>query len=110
MHDTALVVVVHLVFLFMFAFYFVRVYTPVWAAPSDFAEIKVSKRMFVDHFPTRSCPAFKEALNRLKKEADDVVAQDSAATDKRTVTEPAPARVVGREGNAINASPADEIL
>lgn len=45
-----------------------RLYTPVWAKPADFSDIVVSKRMFLDHLPTRSCPRFMETFDMLRKE------------------------------------------
>lgn len=46
-----------------------RLYTPVWKKPSDFSDIVVSKRMFFDHIPTKSCPRFVETFDMLRKEA-----------------------------------------
>lgn len=42
-----------------------------WAKPTDFADIMVSKRMFFDHIPTRSCPRFTETFKMLVKEAGE---------------------------------------
>ncbi|CAM9453435.1 unnamed protein product [Discosporangium mesarthrocarpum] len=40
-------------------------YTPVWATPEDFADIVVSRRMFVDHIITLSIPALTDTLRSL---------------------------------------------
>lgn len=55
-----------------------RLYTPVWATPSDFSDIVVSKRMFFDHIPTKSCPRFMETFEMLRKE-DRQAAEAAAA-------------------------------
>lgn len=40
-----------------------------WKKPGDFSDIVVSKRMFFDHIPTKSCPRFVETFDMLRKEA-----------------------------------------
>lgn len=49
-------------------------YTPVWAKPTDFTEIVVSKDMFFDHIPTKTIPHFKRTLELLLEEAGEVSA------------------------------------
>lgn len=56
----------------------IRLYTPVWAKPADFSDIVVSKRMFFDHIPTKSCPRFMETFDMLRKEGREA-AEDAAA-------------------------------
>lgn len=52
----------------------VRLYTPVWAKPTDFRDIVVSKRMFFDHIPTKSSPRFTETYKMLLEEGREAVA------------------------------------
>lgn len=50
-----------------------------WAKPADFSDIVVSKRMFFDHIPTKSCPRFMETFQMLRQEADQATEAAAAA-------------------------------
>eukprot|EP00903_Cladosiphon_okamuranus_P015368 g14194.t1 len=56
-------------------------YTPVWAKPADFSDIVVSKRMFLDHLPTKSCPRFMETFEMLRKEGREAAEAAAAAAE-----------------------------
>ena len=53
-----------------------------WAKPSDFADIVVSKRMFFDHIPTKSCPRFMETFEMLQKERREATEAAAAAAER----------------------------
>lgn len=55
-----------------------------WAKPTDFADIVVSKRMFFDHIPTRTCPRFTETFEMLKREANEADASLTVAAAAAT--------------------------
>ncbi|CAM9189681.1 unnamed protein product, partial [Chrysoparadoxa australica] len=42
-----------------------RIYTPVWATPSDFDDVKVSPTMFVDHFVHLTVPMLERTLHEV---------------------------------------------
>lgn len=50
-----------------------------WAKPADFSDIVVSKRMFFDHIPTKSCPRFVETFEMLRKEGREATEAAAAA-------------------------------